>query len=329
MKYIKSYMVFIGLLVAACVLGVSDAFAGGGGGGVTLKTAAGCGEGGIGDILCNTRESVEDTPGLLSGLAYLFGIVMGVWGISKLYEHVQNPQQTPIWDSLKRFLAGGCFFALPMVMEVVRNTMYPSGDVATSSGLGQTGFSGKTSGAGLDAMLAALMRDIWEPFLGHALPAFCYLAGIILILIGINRLVKSSQEGPRGPGGFGTIMTFLAAGALFAANGMMEAWTVSMFTDPVITTAPQLKYTTGISDPEQDHVHAVISSIIAFMAILGWISFIRGWFILRDVAEGNQQASLMAGITHLFGGALAVNLGPLLNQVQATLGLSAYGVNFG
>jgi len=102
-----------------------------------------------------------------------------------------------------------------------------------------------------------------------------------------------------------------------------------MFTDPVITTTPALQYTAGTSATEQDHVHAVISAIIAFMAILGWISFIRGWFILRDVAEGNQQASLMSGITHLFGGALAVNLGPLLNHVQATLGLSAYGVNFG
>lgn len=327
MKYIKSYMIFAGLLMVFYALGIGDAFAGPKG--ITLDTAAGCGQGGIGDILCNTTKSVQDTPGLLSGLAYLFGIVMGVWGISKLYEHVQNPQQTPIWDSLKRFLAGGCFFALPMVMQVVRNTMYPSDAAATASNLGRTGFSGATSGAGLDAMLVALMRDLWQPFLTNALPAFCYLAAIILVLIGINRLVKSSQEGPRGPGGFGTIMTFLAAGALFSANGMMEAWTVSMFTDPVITSTPALQYTAGTSAVEQDHVHAVISAIIAFMAILGWISFIRGWFILRDVAEGNQQASLMSGITHLFGGALAVNLGPLLNQVQATLGLSAYGVNFG
>jgi hypothetical protein len=64
------------------------------------------------------------------------------------------------------------------------------------------------------------------------------------------------------------------------------------------------------------------------MAVLGWISFIRGWFIIRDVAEGSQQASLMAGLTHLFGGALAINLGPVLNAAQTTLGLTAYGVNF-
>ena len=317
----RYFLLFIAAFIGALLLGMGDAAAGP----FTLKTAAGCGKGGIGDIFCNTTKSVQEAPGLLSGLAYLFGIVMGVWGISKLYEHVQNPQQTPIWDSLKRFLAGGCFFALPMVIEVVRNTM--ATDAASTFGM--TGFTGKTSGAGLDAMVTALMRDVWQPFLGNALPAFCYLAGIVLVLIGINRLVKSSQEGPRGPGGFGTIMTFLAAGALFSADSMMEAWSVSLFTSDTVTTQAALQYTAGTSKVEQDHVHAVISAIIAFMAILGWISFIRGWFILRDVAEGNQQASLMAGFTHLFGGALAVNLGPLLNHVQATLGLGAYGVNFG
>ena len=62
--------------------------------------------------------------------------------------------------------------------------------------------------------------------------------------------------------------------------------------------------------------------------ILGWISFIRGWFILRDVAEGNQQASMMAAMTHIFGGALAVNLGPVLNAVQETFGLTAVGIEF-
>lgn len=324
-SFFYNVALFVGAFIGGYFLNVAAAWATAGPGPVTLSAASGCGSGGLGDVLCNTTISVADTPGLLSGLAYLFGVVLGVWGISKLYEHVQNPHQTPIWDALKRFLAGGCFFALPMVMEVVRNTMYND----AASAYDMTGFSGTTTGAGLDAMMAALMNDVWGPFLDGALPAFCYLAGIILVLIGINRLIKSAQEGPRGPGGFGTIMTFLAAGALFSADGMMEAWSVSLFAEPDIKTYASLNYTAGLGSTEQEHVQAVISSILAFMIILGWISFIRGWFIIRDVAEGNQQASLMAGITHLFGGALAVNLGPLLNSVQATLGLTKYGVGFG
>ena len=64
------------------------------------------------------------------------------------------------------------------------------------------------------------------------------------------------------------------------------------------------------------------------MTIIGYISFLRGFFILKEVAEGGGQASLMAAVTHIFGGALAVNLGPLMNAVQSTLGLGTYGVVF-
>jgi hypothetical protein len=115
---------------------------------------------------------------------------------------------------------------------------------------------------------------------------------------------------------------------LFSLNGMVGTWTTSLFGDANTLTFAELQYTGGMTAEEVDHVHAVVSSLIAFVAGLGWISFIRGWFIVRDVAEGNHQASLMAGITHLFGGALAINLGPVLNAVQETLGITAYGVNF-
>lgn len=278
---------------------------------------------GVGAVMDNTVTSVEETPALLSGLSYLFGLVLGAFGIAKLYEHVTNPHQTPVWDCLKRFLAGGAFFALPTVTEAALRTMTGAG-VAEHT---MSGFAGATSGSGLDAMVTALMNDIWTP-VQHVLAGFAYLAGIILVMVGISRLLKSAQEGPRGPGGLGTIMTFITAGALFSLNGMVGTWTTSLFGDAETLTFAELQYTGGMTADEVQHVHAVISSLIAFVAVLGWISFIRGWFIVRDVAEGNHQASLMAGITHLFGGALAINLGPVLNAVQETLGITAYGVNF-
>lgn len=277
----------------------------------------------VGTVMDNTVTSVEQVPGLFTGLSYLFGIVLGAMGIAKLYEHVQNPNQTQIWDSLKRFLAGGAFFALPIVLEAAYTTLV-GGGVAGNT---MTGFNGATSGTGLDAMVVALMTDIWTP-VQHVLAGFAYLAGIILVMVGISRLLKSAQEGPRGPGGLGTLMTFITAGALFSLNSMLGSWTSSLFGTNETTTFAELQYTGGMTGAEVDHVHAVISALIAFVAVLGWISFIRGWFIVRDVAEGSHQASLMAGITHLFGGALAVNLGPVLNAVQTTLGLTAYGVNF-
>ncbi|MBL8640094.1 MAG: hypothetical protein JNK24_07060, partial [Alphaproteobacteria bacterium] len=177
-----------------------------------------------------------------------------------------------------------------------------------------------------DAVITALVVDIYTP-LSALLGGFGYLAGLVLTVVGISRLLKTAQDGPNGPAGLGTIMTFVVAGILFTMDDMMDAFSLSMFGDVDITTYAVLStpIDKGIVD---GHVLAVISSILMFMMLVGWISFIRGFFILREVAEGKGQASLMAAVTHIFGGALAVNLGPLMNAVQSTFGLNSLGVLF-
>ncbi len=278
----------------------------------------------LGTVIENTVNSSAEIPFLFAAVAYMIGITLGVLGIIKLYEHVQNPNQVHISEGLKRLLAGSCLLALPIILEATWRTMNDDNiDAVTLSA-----FSGDASaGAGLDSMMQALMVDIHDP-LDWAMKAFCYLAGIVLVIIGILRLLKSSQEGPRGPGGAGTLMTFIVAGALLSVDAMLGAWSSSMFDSSQVANTSVLSYTGGLTADEEQHVLGVLSTILIFMMILGWVSFIRGWFILRDVAEGNHNASLMAGLTHLFGGALAVNLGPLMNAVQETLGLTGYGVNF-
>ena len=278
----------------------------------------------FGEVICNTMVSIEEVPGLFAGLSYVIGITMGALGVMKLYEHVQNPHQTPVWDSLKRFLVGGAMFSLPFVLEAVQRTLFTDG---TSGQIDGSGWNGAVTAGGLDEMVVRLVSDTMNP-MGNILWGFCYLAGIILVMIGIMRLLKTAQEGPRGPGGIGTIMTFIVAGALLSIDQMLGAWSNSMFDTETVTHYGELAFTTGMGPAEIAHVHAVISAILGFVMILGWISFIRGWFILRDVAEGNQQASMMAAMTHIFGGALAVNLGPVLNAVQETFGLTAVGIEF-
>jgi len=285
-----------------------------------------CGGSTLGAAICNVVAANEMVPGLFSGLSYLFGIVLGVLGIMKLVEHIQNPHQTPPWDFMKRFLAGGAFFALPMVMEAAQRALIGDGGADIGVGIERWNVEG-VAGGGLDAMVVALVADVWGP-MQILFRGFCYLAGIILIMIGITRLLKTAQEGPRGPGGIGTIMTFITAGALLSLDAMLGSWTHSLFGTDDVASFGVLAFQTGLEDSEIAHIHSLIGAVIAFMMILGWISFIRGWFILRDVAEGNQQASMMAGLTHLFGGALAVNLGPVLNAVQSTFGLTGFGVNF-
>lgn len=282
----------------------------------------GCAAGGLGSVICNVVQSSSQLPFLLSGIAYLAGLVLGVMAIIKLKDHVLNPDRTPLSDSIKRFLAGGAFFALPIVLTAAYNTVATGINPAAQTGFNITG----GTGVGLSAMVTALMADIWQP-MTLLIGGFCYLAGVALIIIGISRLLKTAQEGPRGPAGMGTIMTFLVGGALLSADAMMGAFTGSFFADGTTHTFGVLAYAQGLGNAAA-HAHDVLAAILAFMMIVGWISFVRGWFIIREVAEGNHQASLMAGMTHIFGGALAVNLGPALMAIQTTFGLQGLGIVF-
>ena len=77
----------------------------------------------FGDIARNISQSIEELPGLLSGVAYLIGLILAVLGILKVKDHVENPTQTPLKDGAIRIVTGGALFALPIVLEAMENTI--------------------------------------------------------------------------------------------------------------------------------------------------------------------------------------------------------------
>ncbi len=289
----------------------------------------------LGDSVCGIIMHVGALPAFLTAIGYLVGLLLGVWGVLKLKAHVLNPQQTSLWDGVSRLVAGGAFFALPAITEVLRNTITAPWFTDTTALAQSTGFSGAsgaglcTGTGGLDIALYCLMADMTTPV--HViLNFFSVCAGTILAMIGISRLMKTTQDGARAPGGLGTLMTFASAGALLSYNALMRAFSVSlgMAIPTVGLTRTNVAKIGDLADAELMHTQTVISAILKFMIIIGLISFVRGIFIIRSVAEGHGQASLMAGVTHMVGGALAVNLGPLINAVQNTLGITTYGLTF-
>jgi hypothetical protein len=152
---------------------------------------------------------------------------------------------------------------------------------------------------------------------------FGYAAGIVLLMIGIVRLTKNVQEGPRGPGGIGTIMTFAAGAALLSFSPMISAFSVSLFDVPTTKTFGNLTYTAGLTAAWLDQANAIISAVVKLLIVLGLGIFLRGIFICRGAVQGHgQQASFMAGVAHVIAGALAVNIGPLVNAAQNTLAVA-------
>ena len=74
-------------------------------------------------IARNINNSIDEIPGLISSLSYILGTLLGVLGILKVKDHVENPQQTELKHGAIRLAAGGALFALPIVYEAMQTTI--------------------------------------------------------------------------------------------------------------------------------------------------------------------------------------------------------------
>jgi len=278
----------------------------------------------VGAVVKNVTKSFVTIPNLLSIIGYLSGLFLAVAGLFKFKDHVESPSNNPLSAGVKRFLAGGMFMTLPYMYDALHGSLFG----AAAPGAGKIENSGFGSAAltpgGMDELIVNFMTDIGGP-VEDLLTVFTYIAAIAFLLVGISRLTKRMEEGPRGPAGMGTLMTFVASGALFAFGDMMGVFTTSLFGDTTLMTKASI--TAAIDPADADKIERVIEAVMVFVMLVGFIAFIRGWFVLKAFADGQSGATLAQGLTFLFGGALAINLGELVNALQATLGIS--GITFG
>lgn len=256
------------------------------------------------------QDMAGPTSALLSAGAYIAGIVFGMIGVLRLKAHVDNPQQTPIKVPVLFLIAAGAMLALPTVASAVIGTLFGNGGDGRIIGIGQLQAAG---GDGFQSRFTNFINDAAEP-MRRLIGFIAYIAGLVMAFGGIVRLTRANQDGPRGPGGAGTLTTFLVAGMLMSMGSMMSAISASMFGGNVDMNP--LSYNFGNNAEVSDNLNATFRAALAYMQIIGWIGFMRGFFILRAHADGSPQASVFAAITHIVGGVSAVYLGPVIEVMK-------------
>lgn len=108
---------------------------------------AGAGDGQLSDMLFNTQKNLAILPNMINWVSYIIGVALGVAGVSKLKQHVDNPGQTSIKDGLGRLAASGLFISLPFMLQMIRDTQSVSD---TSAQIQEFNQSLGASGANLD-----------------------------------------------------------------------------------------------------------------------------------------------------------------------------------
>ncbi|MFP4464200.1 MAG: hypothetical protein ACLFP8_03130 [Alphaproteobacteria bacterium] len=95
---------------------------------ITIGTLSGAGDALAEDntfstISKNIGTSFGSIPALLAMFAYIAGVIFAIMGVLKIKQHVENPSQTPLKDGVVLLLVGGAFFALPIMLEAMQNSI--------------------------------------------------------------------------------------------------------------------------------------------------------------------------------------------------------------
>lgn len=269
----------------------------------------------LGAMTDNLYFSLLSLQTFLSMLSYLLGTFFTIVALRGIKNYVDDPDRNTAQYFILRLIAGAFFIFAPTFANIIVDSIgggsVGEGDLLTYTN--QT--TPDINQDGLEGALVNFVYDFAEPFLSNLLPFFSYAAGIILMMIGLKRLAQDNGNGPQAAGGTGTMGTFLVAAMLLALGYIMYAFNMSLFGTDTVTSNPLL--VTTASPALQESAQQVMWGVFIFLRIVGYISVVRGLFMLRGAAEG-QNVSMMAVSTHLIAGAMLANATAFVLAVQET-----------
>ena len=179
-------------------------------------------------------------------------------------------------------------------------------------------------GPGLADALVRAVGIVLSP--GKALISIaCYAIGLCAALVGLLRLMRSSDQGMRGPGGAGTAATFLLSAVFLAFPEVVSAFGETLFGERVAGAGASLAYAGG-NAPQYDLVLWAVFKVVEFVGLF-W--FLKGWFVLRDSADERNGATAGKAFAHILGGVCAWHILWVIDRVQSTLGIAPLRISEG
>jgi hypothetical protein len=271
----------------------------------------------LGDIFCNAKAAGAGYPYILVVACYIIGAILAVRAILLFKQHAENPSQPKIVPGIAHFFGAGCFMSFPVFAGVIQRTILGSaGGNGTNNCMATTLGGGAT---GLDQMMQNFVKNIHDPMFS--------LLSIISIVVGLTFLAKGLLAGTRigtDPRAASpkTIIVNLVIGALLLSIGTVLTDTLgSLFGSTDIKSFSGIAWSnigvTGVNTTAADNT---VKAILAFVQVIGGISFLRGWLIVKTAVEGGGQATIPQGVTHIVGGAMAINIGAMLKIFDVTFG---------
>lgn len=284
--------------------------------------AGGCSGGGqsLGDVACTVSQSYEGFFDILAGISYLTGAMFGFKAALQLKDHTDNSQQTKLSKPLTTLMVSTLLLTFPSTIDMMVGTFFQGGLQSVSDLYSQitSGGGGSSQSNDLGGMFVSLSRSL--PALVYLVSIGSRLLGAILILKTLYMLPHMEQGRESGSK---ILWTAISAVGLFSFPVMFQTITDTMTgsilapgNSSVAANPLTAKYAT--TTPGGDF-GGVITSVLMFVQLIGAVAFVRGLLLLKEIGE-NKGGAMGRGLTHIFGGAAAMNITWAITMLANTIG---------
>ena len=160
---------------------------------------------GVDTISENIINSVALVPGLITGIAYMIGVVLAVIGLLKMKDHVENPNNTKLHTPVIYLIIGGTMFALPVIYTAMVE-LINGGNAVTDFGANNDSTTfianilGAVSGSTPVQSFAVILGNIIDSIdtLPGLVTGLAYLLGLVAGVTGLLK-IKEHVENPQTP----------------------------------------------------------------------------------------------------------------------------------
>ncbi len=286
----------------------------------------------FGDVVCNVRNNLVPYTGIFSVIAYAIAAFLAARFGWLLMQQFQDSKSNKIPQALGSFVASACFFSLPYFVKALQTSLF-SRSLASGGG-GVTGCvpvpvtpvpaDGNT--AGLDLIIQNLTSNIHQPMMS-LISIISIAVGLFLIGRGLIRSTKLGTD-PKVAGPHIIVVNLLIGAALVSIGEMLPTMTTTLFGDSAVHSMKNFSLRWSEIVPtgtDTTAANKTIQAVLGFVQIIGAISFLRGWLIVRRAVEGAGQATVPQGITHILGGTAAINIDRVITVFNNTFGLRLVG----
>lgn len=274
----------------------------------------------IGAVACSATGNFDAVFSLVSGIAYVTGALFAIKAAMHFKDHTDNPHQVKLSKPLTTLTVSALLLTLPSVVDAGIGTFFAGADRAAMNSLygaitGSGGGPGASSSNDLGGMFVAL---------SYSLPAIVKFVAVGAKLIGVMLLLKVIYMLPHLETGKETgskvLWTLISAIGLYTFP--------ALFTTIMETMGGVDTYSTGASNPltaayasssRDNSFNGAIASVLMFVQMLGAIAFVRGMLILKALGE-NKDGAMGRALTHIFGGAAAMNVSWAITMLANTIG---------